>query len=249
MKTQPTPVRVWIDPSCPWAWQTSLWLRDLRDLRLIELSWAIFSLELNASPPDTLFWEACTRHGESLVALALARREQGHGGFESLYAALGERVHDRGDGPTHEQIVEAAATVGMSGLPDRARANPDLADEVTREFLDARSHDVFGVPSLRIGRDKVVYGPLIAVSPRGGDAVALWDQTTGLSGRSDFFELKRWPRDIRPGGDPENSGPGGGGDGDGGNDDGSGPGSGGDDSSGSGSGGGDDNSGHGGGDD
>lgn len=199
MKTQPTPVHVWIDPSCPWAWQTSLWLRDLRDLRLVDLSWSIFSLELNASPPDTPFWEACARHGESLVALALARREQGDRGFESLYGALGEWVHERGDGPTHEQIVEAATTVGMSDIPDRARADPDLADEVSREFVDARSQDVFGVPSLRIGTDKVIYGPLVAVAPRGPDAVALWEQTNGLSGRSDFFELKRWPRDISPG--------------------------------------------------
>ena len=205
MKTEPIAVRVWIDPSCPWAWQTSLWLRGLRDLRLIDLSWSIFSLELNASPPGTSFWEACPRHGESLVALALARREGGHRGFESLYGGLGERVHDRGEGPSHEQIAEAASRVGMNGLLERARADPALADEVTREFIDARSQDVFGVPTLRIGTDKVVYGPLVAVPPVGRDAVALWEQAKGLSGRSDFFELKRWPRDLRPGGGPVGS--------------------------------------------
>jgi hypothetical protein len=205
MKTEPTAVRVWIDPSCPWAWQTSLWLRGLRDLMLIDLTWSIFSLELNASAPDTSFWEACPRHGESLVALALARREGGHRGFESLYGELGERVHDRREGPTHEHIAEAASRIGMGGLPERARADPALADEVTREFIDARSQDVFGVPTLRIGTDKVIYGPLVAVPPVGSDAVALWEHAKGLSGRSDFFELKRWPRDLRPGGEPAGS--------------------------------------------
>jgi len=203
--TEPTPVRVWIDPSCPWAWQTSLWLRDLRDRGVVELSWSIFSLELNASDPSVPFWEACARHGESLVSLALARRERGHEGFEALYSALGDRVHERKEGPTLEHIVEAAAHAGMGDLPDRARVEADLVEEVTAEFLDARTQDVFGVPTLRIRTDKVIYGPLVAVAPRGDDAVALWEQTRGLSARRDFFELKRWPRDVRAGEKPAGS--------------------------------------------
>lgn len=200
--TEPTPVRLWIDPSCPWAWQTSLWLRDLRDRGIVTLSWSIFSLELNASEPDTPFWEACPRYGEALISLALARRERGNAGMEVLYAALGDRVHERGGGWTHEQIVDAAAQMGMKDLPDRARAIPDLVDEITDEFHEARARDVFGVPTLQIEQDKVVYGPLVATPARGDDAVALWEQTKGLSARSDFFELKRWPRDVRPGGEP-----------------------------------------------
>lgn len=199
--SEPTPVRVWIDPSCPWAWQTALWLRDVRDRGLIELSWSLFSLELNASEPGTSFWKACSRHGESLVSLALARRESGDAGFESLYGELGERVHERKQGRTHEQITEAAEHVGMTDVPDRATADQGLADEVKAEFLDARSQDVFGVPTLRIANDKVVYGPLVAIPPEGVDAVELWEQTKGLSARPDFFELKRWPRDLRPGGE------------------------------------------------
>jgi len=200
--TEPTPVQIWVDPSCPWAWQTSLWLRDLRDRGLVALAWSIFSLELNASEPDTPFWEACPRHGEALVSLALARRELGNDGFEALYGELGDRIHERKEGRTHKQIVAAAAHVGMGDLPDRAKATPDLADEVADEFHEARARDVFGVPTLRIAQDKVVYGPLVAVPPRGNDALALWEQTKGMSARSDFFELKRWPRDVRPGGEP-----------------------------------------------
>ncbi len=200
--TEPTPVRIWVDPSCPWAWQTSLWLRDLRERGLVALSWSIFSLELNASEPDTPFWEACSRHGEALVSLALARREFGNDGFEALFGELGDRLHERKEGRTHEQIVAAAAHVGMGGLPDRAKAIPDLADELTDEFHEARAQDVFGVPTLRIAQDKVVYGPLVAIPPQGNDALTLWEQTKGLSARNDFFELKRWPRDVRPGGEP-----------------------------------------------
>jgi predicted DsbA family dithiol-disulfide isomerase len=199
--TERTPVRIWIDPSCPWAWQTATWLRQLRDRGLVTISWSIFSLELNASEPGTPFWEACSRHGEALVSLALARREYGEEGFEAMYRELGHLVHTSDGDATHQHIAEAASRAGMGELMERARTIPELSDEVTREFEDARSQDVFGVPTLKISNDKVIYGPLVASPPGGADAVALWEQTKGLSGRGDFFELKRWPRDVRPGDD------------------------------------------------
>jgi hypothetical protein len=55
------------------------------------------------------------------------------------------------------------------------------------------------VPTVQIGTDKVMYGPILATSPTGTDTLVLWEQVTGLSGRPGFFELKRWPRDLRPG--------------------------------------------------
>jgi hypothetical protein len=67
---------------------------------------------------------------------------------------------------------------------------------------DARTRDVFGVPTLQIGEGKVLYGPILAVGPIGPEAVALWAHVRGLADDDTFFELKRWPRDLRPGGAP-----------------------------------------------
>src|SRR5207247_2606422 len=58
-KTTPIPVRLWIDPGCPWAWQGALWLRRIAAAGRVEIDWRIFSLELNASEPSMPFWEAC----------------------------------------------------------------------------------------------------------------------------------------------------------------------------------------------
>ena len=93
----PTPVRLWVDPSCPWAWQGAVWLRRLADAGLVALDWRIFSLELNSSEPDTPFWEACRRHGESLVALALARREGGDDAFDRPEARVTSSPGTGGD--------------------------------------------------------------------------------------------------------------------------------------------------------
>ena len=73
----PVPVRVWIDPSCPWAWQAHVWLHDLQRQSEVELDYAFFSLELNASEDRTSFEGAAPRYGRALGALALARREGG----------------------------------------------------------------------------------------------------------------------------------------------------------------------------
>jgi predicted DsbA family dithiol-disulfide isomerase len=195
----PTPVRLWIDPSCPWAWQGAVWLRRLADAGLVELEWRIFSLELNASDPDTSFWEACPRHGESLVALALARREGGDEAFDRLYRQIGRRMHEAKEATSPELVRAAAEEAGMRDIVGRALGMPVLTDEVRQEFLDARQQSVFGVPTLGVDDLKVVYGPVFARAPDGDEAVRLWEHTMWLIARPDFFEMKRWPRDIRPG--------------------------------------------------
>lgn len=195
----PIPVRLWIDPSCPWAWQGAVWLRRLADAGRVELDWRIFSLELNSSEPDTPFWDACRRHGGSLVALALARREGGGQAFDRLYREIGRRLHDAKEETSPELIQAAATEAGMPDVVDRAVAMPELADEVRQEFLSARLESVFGVPSLGVADRKVVYGPVFALAPEGDEAERLWEHTMWLIERPDFFEMKRWPRDIRPG--------------------------------------------------
>ena len=82
-------LRLWVDPGCPWAWQTARWLRDLRDRGMFAIEWRLFSLEVNSAGLDVPFAEATAGYGESLTALALARREQGESAFEAYYAAIG----------------------------------------------------------------------------------------------------------------------------------------------------------------
>ena len=195
----PTPVGLWIDPGCPWAWQTSVWLRELAVAGHVELDWRLFSLELNASPLETPFWEACQRDGEAIVALALARREGGNPAFERLYDAIGRRLHVEKQEPSPEVVRAAADEAGMAGIVDRAVAMSELTEEIAQEFVDARGRSVFGVPTLQIGDSKVLYGPIMALAPQGEDADRMWEHTRWLAEREDFFELKRWPRGIRPG--------------------------------------------------
>jgi predicted DsbA family dithiol-disulfide isomerase len=191
------PVAVWLDPSCPWAWQAMVWLRDLRDQGEVALSYRLFSLELNAAEPELTFAQATPRYGAAMASLALALRE-GDDRFEALYVALGRRLHEEKRPISEAMLAEAAAEAGVTV----AVADASLEDEVVEAYRDARARDVFGVPTLQVAQDKVVYGPILAVGPTGPEGLALWGHVRALADEGTFFELKRWPRDLRPGGAP-----------------------------------------------
>lgn len=198
-----TDVRVWLDPSCPWGWQTMRWLRELQDAGVISMTYDTFSLEVNAREEPMPYVEAAPTYGEALAALHLARRESGDAAFERLYVALGKALHERKE-PMSRRLLDEAATTAELDETLVPRATGPLLDELGAEVVQAwraaRQGDVFGVPTLRIGEDKVVYGPILAVAPTGEDANRLWAEVKGLADRDAFFELKRWPRDLRPGG-------------------------------------------------
>ncbi|MEP7059726.1 MAG: hypothetical protein ABI828_03255, partial [Actinomycetota bacterium] len=126
-------------------------------------------------------------------------RRESADALERLYRALGTRLHEQHAEMSPTAVREAAEAAGYPGLVDRAREIPDLITEITDEYVRSRDASVFGVPTIQIGTDKVLYGPLMATPPQGEDSMVLWDQVTGLSRRPEFFELKRWPRDLRPG--------------------------------------------------
>jgi hypothetical protein len=128
-------------------------------------------------------------------ALALHR---GDAGFEALYVALGRRLHEEDRQMSGALLDEAAAEAGAV-VP---AGDLSLEDDVVDAYRDARARDVFGVPTMQIGDDKVLYGPILAVGPTGEEAAALWRHVRALADDDTFFEIKRWPRDLRPGGTP-----------------------------------------------
>jgi DSBA-like thioredoxin domain len=197
--TDATVVTIWVDPSCPWAWQTATWLRRLRDLGVLTIRWRLFSLEINAVGPDVPFAEATERYGQALVALALSRRDGGDEAFERLFVAFGTHLHEAREPISPESIRRAAIEAGAPDLADRAAAEPGLGQAVVQEYLDARALDVFGVPTVQLGEGPVMYGPIMPLAPSGEEAVEWWEHVSWLIGRDDLYELKRWPRGRPPG--------------------------------------------------
>jgi DSBA-like thioredoxin domain len=156
-------------------------------------------LEVNASDPDADFWDKTRRFGEAHVALMLTREEGGNQAFEDLHVALGHRLHDKKEDMAPDTLAAAVADAGLGDLVERAMAEPRFVHQVVGEHQAARARSVFGVPTLSLDGSKVTYGPILPLAPADDEAIEWWTHIRWLLERPDFFELKRWPRDIKPG--------------------------------------------------
>ena len=193
-------VRFYFDPLCPWAWQTSKWMREVVQVRAVEAEWRLFSLHLVHARGGDALAELDTRSVMALRTLALIGREADNAGVGRAYQELGRRMHEQGE-------KQSVATL-RAALSDAA-FDPDwveraLDDRATLEAIlrDHRSavEDVgaFGVPTLALPSGKGIFGPVVSSAPTGEEAGELWDHVRWLIEKDGFFELKR-ERDRKPG--------------------------------------------------
>ncbi len=65
------------DPMCPFAYQTSLWIRDVREQLGITVNWRFFSLEeVNRAEGKKHPWEREWSYGWSLMRIGALLRQQ-----------------------------------------------------------------------------------------------------------------------------------------------------------------------------
>jgi predicted DsbA family dithiol-disulfide isomerase len=192
-----TRLTFYFDPLCPWAWLTSLWIREVRRHRPIEVEWKFFSLAGVNEREDK--W-----HGPLRIA-ALARREGGNEAVDRVYLALGRLFHERTD--SFEEIDDLAtiagpylADVGLDAeLASRSLSDQSTVDEVVNEQKDAIDRlGTFGVPWLVIDDEEYgFFGPVINEALQGDEALALWDHFRFIGTRPYLFELKRGRKSMQ----------------------------------------------------
>jgi 2-hydroxychromene-2-carboxylate isomerase len=199
--TSPTRINFHFDPSCPLAWRTALWIREVRKICPVEVTWRFFSLEVvnrkEGIVPDF------QRDGSwaALRVLALARRQGGNDAVERLYLALGAAQHGRRESIKQLEVIRAAAKQADldQAIVDEALADESTIKDVLADHEEAvRRYRAFGVPTIAIeGLDVGFYGPIIQYVPRGDDARELWDYTSWALRQPNLFELKRDRSHVR----------------------------------------------------
>ena len=190
-----TAVRFHFDPACPWAWETSKWMREAARVRDLDIEWRFFSLKMvNSDRPD----EADI--SPALRTLALVAREFDNERTGRLYEAFGTRAHERDEGRSPEVVKAAAADVGLeASFVDRALEDEDSADAVRADFhLAVDEVGCFGVPTIVLPSGRGLFGPVLSTAPTGEDAGELWDHFSWFVERDGLFEIKR-ERDREPG--------------------------------------------------
>lgn len=210
-----TDVEVFVDPSCPWAWITSRWVREVAPARNLTVFWRSYCLEIRddygvaATVPEEFRQQALEGHAIShrlLRVFEAARAEAGEDAVDRLYSEWGRSYFVRKRPRTTELLSDCVVAAGLD--EDLAGAADDESWDVPiREAMEVAY--AFGGPKtqtptivVRADPPHGFKGPVMAPAPTGPSALALWDAIELLSAESGFFEFSRprvnSPRDHLP---------------------------------------------------
>lgn len=182
------------DLMCPWAYQTSLWIREVREQRGLDIEWRFFSLEtVNREEGKKFPWEREWSYGWSQLRIAALLRRRGQDEVDRWYEVMGRAFHEDAV-PTHvpDQHRQLLAEHGWDpGLVDEAIADPSTTEEVRADHDHAVEQlGGFGVPILVHPDGSTLYGPVVAPAPVGEEAGRLWDLVQEMRTFDGLYELK-----------------------------------------------------------
>jgi 2-hydroxychromene-2-carboxylate isomerase len=188
-------VTFWFDPSCPFTWRTSRWLRAVTETRGHVVDWRLMSLAVlnEGKEIPEQYRDAVARSVGAVRLLHAAGEVHGQAARARLYTEFGERVFDA------KQTFDAdlvAAALAAAGLPaDLAAAMDDASLDAgvrkTHDESQARVGAEAGSPVIALGDGPGYFGPVVAPIPEGESAEKLYDALRLLSSVPEFAELKR----------------------------------------------------------
>ncbi len=202
-------VEVFVDPSCPWAWITALWVKEVAPSRALVVTWRSYCLEIRDdygvadTVPEKLRAAALAGHAISHRMLRIfeaARAQVGEEAVDALYGEWGRRFFARR--PVDDALLsECLSACGLG--PELLAAAGDVRwDAPIREAMEVAY--AFGGPKTQtptvVVRADPPYGfkgPVMAPAPTGAAALALWDAVEVIAREPGFFEITR-PRANRP---------------------------------------------------
>lgn len=196
---------MFFDPSCPWAWITYRWMKEVAQVRDVQVTYRVMSLAVlneGRELPEQYIERMKQAYAPVRVCIA-AQQRGGADAVDRLYTELGTRYHngkrDLGDVSV---IAEALAAAGLPAELAAAADSTDYDEELKASHLEGMTPVGFdvGTPIIHVpGPDGLVafFGPVITPIPRGEAAGQLWDGVLLCAGTPGFYELKRG-RDVRP---------------------------------------------------
>jgi 2-hydroxychromene-2-carboxylate isomerase len=188
------PVDFHFDVICPWAYQTSLWMRTVRDQLGLEVRWKFFSLEeINRPEGKKHPWEREWSYGWSMMRVGAALRRIDPDLLDRWYLRAGTALHVEGLKPHRREVAEAlVAELGVDpGLVAEAIEDERTNEEVRAEHDAVVALGGWGVPTLVFPGGHAFFGPVLIDPPEGEAALRLWELVTGWVEFPHLFEMQR----------------------------------------------------------
>jgi hypothetical protein len=205
-----TDVEVFVDPSCPWAWITSRWIKEVAPQRDLAVNWRSYCLEIRddygvaPTMPDHMRAAAIAAHAISHRMLRIfeaARARAGEEAVDALYTEWGRRFFVSGATRDDSLLAACLAACGLE---------PELIEAADDEKWDAPVMEAMEVayafggpktqtPTIVVSGDPPhgFKGPVMSPAPTGEAAVRLWDAIQVISREPGLFEITR-PRTNPP---------------------------------------------------
>ncbi|HJL77325.1 MAG TPA: DsbA family protein [Acidimicrobiales bacterium] len=201
MPDAPAPTRVafHFDVICPWAYQTSHWMREVRDRLGLEVDWRFFSLEeVNRIEGKKHPWEREWSYGWSMMRIGALLKREDPALNDAWYLKAGTALHVEGRKP-HEPEVARHLLAEMDldpSIVDEALADPTTHDDVRADHERIIGLGGWGVPTLVFpGADDdeslKLFGPVLIDPPTGEAADRLWNLVVGWLEFPQLYELQR----------------------------------------------------------
>ena len=205
-------VEFYVDPSCPWAWITSRWVKEVAPERDLEVIWASYCLEIRddyaaaETVPEGRRAMVIAAHAGShrmLRIMEAARVDAGEPAVDALYTHWGQRYFAPGGhrADAHRLCTECLEAAGLDTTLAGAAGDEKWDAAITASMEVAYA---FGGPKTQtptiVVRDDPPHGfkgPVMAPAPTGPAALRLWDALMVVSTEPGFFELTR-PRANPP---------------------------------------------------
>ncbi|SRX92499.1 hypothetical protein MSP7336_00725 [Mycobacterium shimoidei] len=194
MTSRPVSVDFHFDVMCPYAYQTSRWIREVRELTGLAVNWRFFSLEeINRQEGKKHPWEREWSYGWSMMRIGALLRRQSMADVDAWYERAGRALHVEGHKPHQKSVARhLLSELGFDpGLVDRAIADPTTHDEVMADHQRVVDAGGYGVPTLYFPDGQCLFGPVLIDPPTGDAAVRLWDAVVAWTEFPHLYELQR----------------------------------------------------------
>jgi 2-hydroxychromene-2-carboxylate isomerase len=187
-------VTLWLDPVCPFSWNTARWLGAVAEKTGLTIDWQLMSLAVlndgrELPPAQQARMRDSLQVGRLMAAIA---REQGAAGWTAAYFAFGERYFDRSEPVNASLVAHVLTTAGVLDAAAAAISDTSL-DELVRHQHQAGQDalgETGGSPILRID-GHTFFGPVLTALPDADTTTALFHAVGTLAATPQFTQLQR----------------------------------------------------------
>ena len=187
-------VTVWLDPVCPFSWNTARWLDAVAEKTGLAIDWQLMSLAVlnegrELPPAQQARMRDSLQVGRLMAAIA---REQGTTGWTAAYFAFGERYFDRSEPLNDSLVAHVLTTAGVLDATAAAISDTTLDEHVRHQHEAGQDAlgETGGSPILRID-GHTFFGPVLTALPDAEATTALFEAVGTLAATPQFTQLQR----------------------------------------------------------